>query len=194
MKHVTLLLALAVVLGLCAGCAGKTADIDLFDTVCTADEALSAAKEARVVVIEGLQCTSGKDVWDAFYKTVSAGKQAKVLCARYYTLNPDGMSAELYEQEKDQYPRLFFCLLQYDGKTYTVTVRKSDEAEPEHQDTFPYLLHLTGDAPPTGIYATYDNYVLLDDPTATWEGIEAGIFSSQFGAGYRHYTVYSDYR
>ena len=59
---------------------------------------------------------------------------------------------------------------------------------------FKYLLHFTGDAPSsTALFSSYDDYVLVDDPTATWEGIIAGLASSQFGAGYKHCTVYRNY-
>ena len=55
-------------------------------------------------------------------------------------------------------------------------------------------VHFTGDAPSsTALYSSYDNYVLVDDPTATWEGIWAGMVSSQLVAGYKHFTVYRNY-
>ena len=104
------------------------------------------------------------------------------------------MSEELYEEEKDQYPKLFFYLVEYDGKEYSVQVRESNVEALDYQETFQYLLHFTGDAPSsTALYSTYDNYVLVDDPTATMEGIWAGLVSSQFGAGYKHCTVYQNY-
>ena len=176
-----------------SGC-GKapTPDTSLFDAICSADEALDKARSSAVVVMEGLKCTSGKEVWDGFYQAVSRGESAQVLCATYYTLDPERVSPELYAREKDQYPVLFFSLVAYDGKTYTVKVRQSDRKELDHEDQFPYLLHLTGNAPRNASFATYDNYVLVDDPTATMEGIWAGIFSSYAPAGYHHFVVYQD--
>ena len=164
----------------------------IFQTVCSADDALALARRSNVPVFEQRGCTSGKEVWDGFYQAVSRGESAQVLCASYYTLDPAHVSPELYEQEKDQYPRLFFSLLSYDGETYTVKVRQSDRKELDHEDQFPYLLHLTGKMPGGTAFATYDNYVLVDDPTATMEGIWAGILSSQAFAGYRHYIAYQD--
>ena len=192
MKYLPILLTLALLLGLYTGCGAKEPDISLFDEVCSADESLKKAKESNVVVMEGLRCTSGKAVWDAFFKAVSAGKSARVLCAHYYTLDPERVSPELYAREKDQYPKLFFYLVEYDGETYSVKVRLSDERELDYEDTFPYLLHFTGKAPRNAAYDTYDNYVLLDDPTATMEGIWAGIVSSQANAGYHHCILYQD--
>ena len=172
------------------------ADSDIktvFDTVCSADEALALAKETDTVVLESRGCTSGNDIWDTFYQTATGGKPAAVLCAHYYTLDPKQMSTELYEEEKDRYPVLYFYLVEYDGKEYTVTTRESAAEAPESQETYQHLLHLTGDAPSTARYASYDNYVLVDDPDVTWEDLMAGMFSSQSDAWIRHCTVYRNY-
>ena len=100
------------------------------------------------------------------------------------------MSEALYEEEKDRYPKLFFYLVEYDGKEYSVKTRESNTETTDYQETFRYLLHFAGDAPASALYAEYDNYVLVDDPNATWEGIQAGLFSARSGAGYKHCTVY----
>jgi hypothetical protein len=70
--------------------------------------------------------------------------------------------------------------------------RESTAETIDYQETFQYLLHFTGMAPATARYSSYDNYVLVDDPSATWEGIMEGIISSKFGAGYKHCTVYQN--
>ena len=166
----------------------------LWGTVCSADEALELSRKTDTVVFERQGCTSGNEVWDSFYQTVMSGSPATALCAHYYILEKEHMSAELYEEEKDQYPKLFFYLVEYDGKEYSVKVRESNVETLDYQETFQYLLHFTGDAPSTtALYSAYDNYVLVDDPTATMEGIWAGLISSQFGAGYKHFTVYQNY-
>lgn len=199
MKKLSVLLLATLLLTVCTGCGGKqpevTPDTSLFDTVCSADEALAAARDSAVVVMEGLKCTSGQAVWDSFYQTVNRGEAAQVLCAEYYTLDPDHVSPELYAREKDQYPMLFFSLLEYDGDTFTVKVRQSDTEELDHQDVYPYLLHFTGDAPRRSPYSSYDTYVLVDDPTATMEGIWAGMVSSSslIATGYRHDTVFQNF-
>ena len=166
----------------------------VFETVCSADEALELARNSNTVVFERQGCTSGNDLWESFYHTVTGESPATVLCAHYYVLGKEHMSEELYEEEKDQYPKLFFYLLKYDGKEYSVKVRESTVEALDYQETFKYLLHFTGDAPSsTALFESYDNYVLVDDPTATMEGIWAGLVSSQFGAGYKHCTVYRNY-
>ena len=87
MKYLSVLLLAALLLGLCGGCGEKKPasepDVSLFDAVCTADEALERAKAAGIPVLEDHHCTAGQNTWDAFYKTVSAGKPAQVLCAMY---------------------------------------------------------------------------------------------------------------
>ena len=70
----------------------------------TADEALAFAKENDYVVFEGLHLTAGGDVWDAFYERDMSGERAAVKLVNYYTLDPDRVSEELYEKEKDNYP------------------------------------------------------------------------------------------
>ena len=166
----------------------------LFQTVCSADDALELARKSNIPVFELQGCTSGNETWDTFFQTVSNGTPASVLCAHYYVLDKEHMSAELYEEEKDEYPKLFFYLVEYDGTEYSVKVRESTVEAVDYQESFKYLLHFTGDAPSsTALYSSYDNYVLVDDPTATWEGIWAGMVSSQLGAGYKHFTVYRNY-
>ena len=164
----------------------------VFQTVCSADEGLELARVSGLPVFERQGCTSGNDEWDKFFRTVSQGTPASVLCAHYYTLDKARMSAESYEEAKDKYPKLFFILVDYDGAVYSVKGRESTEEELDYQESFKYLLHLTGDAPSTALFTAYDNYVLADDPEATWEGIMAGMYSSQADAGIKHFTVYQN--
>lgn len=164
----------------------------IFETVCSADEALALSRKSNAVVFETRGCTSGKETWDAFYRTAMSGSPAAVLCAYYYTLDKERVSEELYEKEKDEYPKLFFSLVEYDGKEYSVKSRESTAEALDDQETFRYLLHFTGDAPATALYSSYDNYVLADDPEATMEGIWEGLVSAQAGAGCKHCTVYRD--
>ena len=208
-KTITTVLALGLTAGLLAGCAAKTVnsaskedekkdefDEALYQTVCSADDALKLSKGSDVVVIEDMGCTSGQEVWDAFYKDTSAGKPSSVLCANYYVLDPEHMSEELYEEEKDEYPQLFFTLIEFDGKEYSVKSRLSSSTEPESQetDTYKCLLHYTGKAPSeSSLYKNYEYYVLTDDPDVTWEQIEQGMFSSQYEAWIKHKTVYHKY-
>ncbi|MBP5186358.1 MAG: hypothetical protein J6040_04815 [Clostridiales bacterium] len=167
---------------------------ELFQKNCSADEALKLAKESDVVVMEDLVCISGKNVWDDFYKAVSGGNPASVLCATYYTIDKNHMSPELYEQEKDKYPCLYFTLVEYDGNVFKTKVRDSKSDTIEGEESYKYIQHFTGNPPPTALYSTYDYYVLLDEKAENWEEIEAGLFSSQYGAYRKHKIIYSDCR
>ena len=190
-------LLLLVLIGVAALCAcsqeqAPEADKTLFNAVCDAGEAMERAQNADAVVFKGLKLVSGGKVWDAFYKAAQKGKPASVLCVNYYDIEGVNMSEELYEAEKDNYPQVFFLLLEYNGADYEITVRKSDEEALDYHETFGYLKHFTGKVPSQAAYSSYDNYVLVDDPAATWEGIEAGLVSSQADAGIKHYTVYQN--
>ena len=166
----------------------------LFQTVCSADEALELAKKSDAVVFEDNSCTSGNEVWESFFQSVSSKSPASVLCAHYYTLDKEHVSEELYEKEKDLYPQLFFCLLEYDGKEYSLKSRESSVKEPDYQEKFKYLLHFTGDVPDTSPYFTsFDDYVLVDDSSLTLEDILVSMTSSQLDKIYKHFTIYSDY-
>ena len=168
-------------------------DFSLFDKVCSADEALALAKENGVVVFDGMKLISGGEVWDDFYAKASGGKRASVLCAHYYTLDKEHVSEELYEEEKDQYPQLYFYLLEYNGKTYTLTTRESGSETPDSAESYKYLAHYTGKpSSPYALFSEYDYYVLVDDPDVTWEDIERGMFSSQYGDWIRHSSVYTN--
>lgn len=161
--------------------------------VCSADEALEWAKDTDTVVFEDGALTSGGAVWDGFYAAVEKGEAASVLVAKYYTLDEDRVSSELYAEEKDDYPVLYFSLVEFDGGKYSFTVRDSSETKTDHEGSFKYMLHFSGDAPSRASYDSYDAYALVDDPTATWDGIWAGIVSSQSDAGYEHYFAYCNY-
>lgn len=208
MKRITTLLILIIGAMMLASCSdvkneneisdrsdSSNQDINtIFETVCSAEEALELSRKTDTVVFENQGCTSGSEIWDSFYQTVMSGSPAKVLCAHYYILDKDHISPELYEQEKDMYPTLFFSLIEYDGKEYSVKTRECSAQSLDYQNTFQHLLHFTGEAPSdTALYSSYDNYVLVDDPAATMEGIWEGLISSQYNAGYKHYIAYENY-
>lgn len=199
-KTIAVLLLICMLTAL-AACTGKKTETDpeekakmeeLFQKNCSADEALKLAKESDVVVMEDMVCTSGKNVWDDFYKAVSGGNPASVLCATYYTIDKNHMSPELYEQEKDKYPCLYFTLLEYDGNVFTTKVRDSKSDTIEGEESYKYIQHFTGNPPPTALYSTYDYFVLLDEKAENWEEIEAELYSSQYGVLRKYKTVYSD--
>ena len=203
MRKIIAILLLICALATLASCASKKANAnisqenkkkmeELFQKNCSADEALKLAKESGAVVIEDLTCTSGKDVWESFFRTVSDGNSASVLCAHYYTIDKDHMSPELYEEEKDDYPCLFFTLLEFDGNMYSIKTRQSNLDTLEREESFKYLQHFNGNAPATALYRTYDRYVLLDEKAENWEEIEAELLSSQYPSMRKQCWIYTD--
>ena len=163
---------------------------DLFDRAVSANEALEIAKNSDVVVIEKSGCTSGQDVWDRFYARTQKGRADSVLCAHYYTLDKEHVSAELYEEEKDRYPVMYLFMLDFDGKEYSVTIRESSSPENESEETYRYLRYFAGKAPETALFDSYEYYVLTDDEDVTWDEIMKGLYSSDSHTPrYRHLTV-----
>ena len=157
----------------------ETPGLSLFNTVCSADEALAAAKVGDAVAFEGLRLSSGQEVWEDFYAKVQEGEPASVVCAYYYTLDRDRVSEELWLEEKDKYPVLFFYLTEYDGESFTLTVRQSDKTEPERWESFKYLIHNTEDANKGALFSYADVYFLADNPELTWAEIQRRLLSSQ---------------
>lgn len=209
MKKIITVLLVAISITMTTSCTGKgkesqmtnsslsifqaQADESLFQKVCSADEALAEAKNSNTVVFETHGCSSGKKDWKNFYDAVTAGKPASVLCANYYVLDRAHVSNELYEQEKDNYPVLYFELIEYNGKEFTLTTRDSKSSEIESKQTFKYLLHFTGQAPEQALVKEYDRYILADDPSLTYEQIEKSMISSQLEDWIDFAEVYHDY-
>ena len=160
------------------------------EVICPAEEALKWAEE-NPVAVSG-ENSSGHENIASFFKTANDGKPAAVLCAKYYELHPEGMTAELYEAEKDQYPVLYFYLVEYDGEEYHVRIRDSRKTTLDTAGTYAYLLHLTGENPPGALYRYTEEYDLVDDASVTWEQLQRSVFSSQSGDFIRHTPVYVD--
>ena len=54
-------------------------------------------------------------------------------------------------------------------------------------------MHYTGESSTANTaYDAYSEYVLVNDRNVTWEDIQKGMFSSQFGDYIAHDTVYVD--
>ena len=195
MRKIIVCLIIAISIMMFCSCARKQkSGTELFNTVMTAEEALEMSKKTDTVVFEFRGCTSGQKVWDEFCRKTSKGKAASVLCAHYYTLDKEYVSEELYEEEKDDFPQLYFYLVEFDGQQYTVKTRESKSEDTGDEVSYKYMLHFTGDAPnATSLFEKYDYYVLVDDETVTWEQIEHGMFSSTYGDYIRHSTVYANY-
>lgn len=167
----------------------------------TADEMLAMTKDgsllADFVVMEDSNITHGEETWDTFFEKTREGKDAQIQIAHYYTLSEEGVSAEYYEREKDNYPAIYLSsLLHYDGSFYYL-VRGNQTTEIENGDYVeaPYLLKLY-DEPfsPSARFTSCEHFVLVNDETLTWKKIEHGMFSSQLGDYIPHRTVLRKYQ
>ncbi|MBR0434585.1 MAG: hypothetical protein IJK13_01100 [Lachnospiraceae bacterium] len=154
-----------------------------------ADEGLDWAKNNGMVVFESVHCTSGKDIWDSFYDSVSNGEAASVICANYYTLDAKNVNPETFEQEKDNYPKLFFTIIIYDGNEFWTRTRLSTENELDSDVRYKYILHFTGEE--KNIH--YEEYVLVNDSSITREQLLQSSYSSQSTDWIESATVYRDW-
>ena len=169
---------------------------ELFQKLFTVEEGLEWAKTSDVVVMDNDGCISGKALWEAFFETSTNGKPASVLMAHLMTMDKDSVSAEYYEQAKDEYPKLSITLLEYDGVEYTMKQRDCAKEYTGTGTVYKHLKHFAGD--PLTEYAktqfdSYSFYVLLDDPELTWEEIVGASLSSYAPSTIRDYPIYMEY-
>lgn len=157
----------------------------------SAEETLKWAQE-NPVAVSG-ENSSGHEIIEEFFETVNAGKPASVLCAKFYELHPESMSAELYEEEKNQYPVLYFYLVEYDGKEYRVKTRESSGTELLGAETYPYFVHLTGENPAGALTRYTDEYDLVYDPDVTLDQLWMSFADSANPEPVRFTSVFTDY-
>ena len=163
-----------------------------FPVKMSAEEMLKKAIEKELVVMESFQFLSGEKKWQEFFETTQQGTPAIIYLANYYTLDKDRVSEELYEKEKDEYPKIFLSSLYFDGEQYIVTVRPGYEEQPEMVRTYPYLVKFEGEPSSTSaLFDRYEYYVLVHDTNVTWKELEWGMFSSQLGDYIDHYRIVS---
>ena len=160
------------------------------------DYGLSQAKADGCVVHENGSITSGQEAWNAFVEKCESGQKASVRLGYYYTLDRKGVSEELYEKEKDDYPVLYIHDLSYNGKEYTL-LEKNDEGN-TIVSKYKYMKRYEGSPnSKSATYSYYVNYVLVNKEDVTWEQIEHCMFSAtlkfeNYIGGYRRvYTMYT---
>jgi len=161
-----------------------------FPTTMSADEMLQKAIEEDFVVMYEFQYLNGEEKWQEFYETVQNGTPATIYLAKYYTLDEVGVSKEYYEANKDDYPKIFFLSLDFDGESYTLTEHLGIMEEPEQVSVYPYLVKMEGKPrSASALFDRYEYYVLVHDETLTWSEIEWGMFSSQMGDYIDHCSI-----
>ena len=138
------------------------------------DYTLEQAKTERVAVYEDHNITSGQNIWDKFEWEATVMKQpTTVRLVFYYTLEGQGkMSEELYNEVKDDYPKLYVMDLTFDGEKYT---RRHFEDGKEITYTYKHLVKCEDE---TRIY-----YAICDNPDVkTIDELYKGMLSSQLNA------------
>ncbi len=154
------------------------------------DNALNAAREEGCVIMEDGDVTSGQETWMAFVAETEQGRPASVKVAHYHTLDPERCDPTYYAAYKEDYPVLYINELTYDGEDFTLRWK---EQEKQYERTYRYLMRYEGEAPAaTATFDAYLHYVLTNDDTVTWEELQHGILSSQFGDYIDHFTIYTD--
>ena len=185
-KSILIILALIFLLTACSKNVASTSLIQLPDNY-----NLDYAKADNCVVFENSDITYGQSEWDNFITAIGNGKPSTVRLAFYYTLgNRSQYSEEYYEEIKNDYPVLYINDLSFDGEKYIIEgVEDGKLLSKEYK----YLVKYEGRPnSATAIFSEYTYYVLVNDNTVTWDDIEHGIISSQFGDWIDHYKVYSD--
>lgn len=100
-----------------------------FEELCagySVEEALQCLKMSEVALTlnGGDFSSSGGQYMEEFYQKVKEGKPAEVLCAQYYELNPERMTAEAYEREKREYPKIFISKIVFDGSSFKLRTKE----------------------------------------------------------------------
>jgi len=155
----------------------------------TGDYSLENAKADNCVVFENSRLTSGSKAWREFIDKTEAGEKAFVRLAYYYTLDSQRVSPELYEEIKDDYPKLFIKDLSFDCENYHLYYA---EGEKEYESEYPYMMHYSGKARSGAAFSRYDCYILVRDKNVTYEQIEKGMLSSILGDQIDHVSVYTN--
>lgn len=153
---------------------------------------LEDVKKDGCVVFEDSQLTSGEEQWLRFVDMTKKSKPASIRMAYYYSLEEQKghVSDELYEEMKDEYPRLYFKDLTFDGKKFTTY---SVEDGKEYIDKYAYLNHYTGDARKGAAFSRYDSYILVNNQDVTYQELEKSLYSSNSNDWIEHKSIYKNH-
>jgi len=156
------------------------------------DYSVESATHDNVVVYKNSDIISGQSTWDAFIEKLENKKASSVRLGFYFTLeDPSHYSPEHYEEIKDDYPVLYILDLSYDGKLYTLFSIEDGE---EYVFQYKYLRQFVDSSPPaSATYIKREMWILINDNDISWEEIQHGMFSSQWGDYIDHRVVYSKY-
>ena len=198
-KTVTLFIAALLVLSAMACKIEESAEYkklrELFLTECSYEEGMELAKNSGMVLMDNRGFVSGKERWEAFYENTAKGNSDLILIAYSMTLDQESYDPTYYESIKDQYPKMAFLLLEYNGKEFIFKSRQVDSEGAYRGDgtVYQHLMHFTGEGLSVSKYTEYSFYVLVDDPTLTWEEIMSASLSSYAPSQIRNNPVIMEY-
>lgn len=149
------------------------------------------ARNAGFVMMKDDEPEKDDGKWETFAAKCENGEAAEIRLGFIYTKEGLNMSEDLAAATADNYPALFLSELRFDGTQYTISpLGRLGEEYVVHErkgidspvQTFAYMLHL--DDPDA------ERYVLVNDPTLTWERIWQGMLSSTLGDQVEYRMVY----
>ena len=157
------------------------------------DYSLEDAKKDGCVVFEDLHLTAGEEQWLRFVDMTKKGEPASIRLANYYApkAQKGQNSDEMNEEIKDEYPKLYFTDLIFDGKKFSTYFVEEDGKE--YIGKYAYLNHYTGDARKGATFSRYDCYILVNDQDVTYNELEKAIYSSNSNDWIDHNRIYTDF-
>ena len=153
------------------------------------DYTLEQATADGVVTFVDFNIHSNAELWQDFLHSTQNKTPATLRIMLYINIgDPESYAIDLYEVIKDGYPLKYYYDIRYDGTGYEVVGYNGGEKFEKH---YKYLRHFTGEAPTeNAAYDYYEEYILTDNLTATWEELFYSVASSQADAYIDHFTVY----
>lgn len=167
---------------------------DTFGLDQTASESLQEAlSRGDIVITKNSDFLAGRDRLRAFTDAAHQGERGEILVLNYYDLVGTRCGVEYFNEDGSNYPVAYLNRLSFDGEQYHFAVRETGTTEIEQgaEGTFRYLMHYEGKTTPPARPFLYERFVLVNDETLTWDRIEWGMLSSQFGDSVPHHIVAS---
>nr|MBQ6241024.1 hypothetical protein [Lachnospiraceae bacterium] len=165
---------------------------DTFGLEKTASETLQEAlSRGDIIVTKNSDIIAGRDRLLAFTDATHQSECGEILVLNYYDLVGVRCGVEFFNGEGADYPVAYLTRVGFDGEQYYFAVRGTSAMEIEQgaEGSFRYLMHYEGKTTPPARPFLYEHFVLVDDDTLTWDRIEWGMLSSQFGDAVPHHNI-----
>ena len=186
------MLAALLCLILLSGCGGKPEPIPLEEL--PQDYSLERAKADGCLVTEDGTVTSGRESWEDFLEAVDDGKAASVRLCSSFTLDSLGVSSwydpDYYASIKNDYPKMSFEDLSYDGESFTsVFYQEGERCEWNYSLLRRFEEEVQSDLLP---YDSCISYILTDDAEAAYDQLLGSLASSRLEDHIPFHIVYRE--